>query len=262
MRIYATGFGLLLALTPPLRAEVTVRVTGGRVDVISTTAPLAEVLDRLARQIGMKVVYDGASPRQLVTVSLLGRSPAEAVHDLLEGQGLNYALVADASGAGVQTLLMTGSTAAVSRPSSGSSGPRISAAPPPLSGADAADDPEDEPDEEPAQVPPAGTPPGVPNGAAEGVPPGVLPPGIAPSTQLPGGAASPFPAPGLAPPTANPRSIVAPPGVPGLGNVPAGAGRFVPVSPYSPLGPFVPALPAGQQGTTPGAPPEPEEPPL
>ena len=65
----------------------------------------------------MKVVYEGSAPRQLVTVSLHGRSPTEAVLGLLEGQGLNYILIGDASGERVQTLMMAGSTATASAPS-------------------------------------------------------------------------------------------------------------------------------------------------
>src|SRR5262245_9846339 len=137
-------YGLVLAVAfgSPLRAEVAVRAAGGRVDVTANAAPLADVLDRLARQTGMKVVYEGPAPRQLVTVSLLGRSPAEAVHDLLEGQGLNYALVGDSSGMGVQTLLMTGQATAVASSSSASSSApppgfrSRGAAPPPMSSAD------------------------------------------------------------------------------------------------------------------------------
>ena len=76
---------------------------------MARAAPLQQVLDRLGRQIGMKVVYEGGSPRQLVTLSLQGRTPAETVLALLEGQGLNYALLGDPTGAGAQTLLVTGS---------------------------------------------------------------------------------------------------------------------------------------------------------
>ena len=95
-------------LAPAARAEVDVRVSDERVDVTATAAPLADVLDRLAAQIGMEIVYEGKAPRQRVTLALEGRSPAEAVQGILEGQGLNYALVADPSGRGVQTLLMAG----------------------------------------------------------------------------------------------------------------------------------------------------------
>ena len=98
----------LWLLAPAARAEVDVRVSGDRVDVTATAAPLADVLDRLAQQTGMEIVYDGQPPRQRITLALEGRSPAEAVQGILEGQGLNYALVADPSGRAVQTHLLAG----------------------------------------------------------------------------------------------------------------------------------------------------------
>src|SRR5512135_59530 len=105
--------GVLLSLVATVAsAEVAVRVSGGRVDLTATAAPLADVLDRLARQTGMKVVYEGPAPRQLVTVSLHGRTPAETILAVFEGLGLNYAMVADASGAGVQTLMVAGAAGA------------------------------------------------------------------------------------------------------------------------------------------------------
>ena len=111
---------LALAVPGGARAsEVRVQVTGGSVELAVTAAPVAEVLDRLARQTGMKVVYEGAAPRQLVTVSLKGRTPAEAVLSVLEGLGVNFALVADTTGARVQTLVVAGtaSASAASSPS-------------------------------------------------------------------------------------------------------------------------------------------------
>jgi len=111
-------------LAAPAAAEVVVRVvpatdaTASHVELTARAAPLAEVLDRLGRQIGMKVVYEGASPRQLVTLSLQGRSPAETVLGVLEGQGLNFALVSDPSGTQVVTLLVAGTA-----PSTGSATP-------------------------------------------------------------------------------------------------------------------------------------------
>ena len=146
MRVPWSGVAFLVALALPGRAEVTVRAAAGRVDITANASPLAEVLDRLAKQTGMKVVYEGPAPRQLVTVSLLGRSPAEAVHDLLEGQGLNYALLGDSAGTGVQTLLMTGTTAPVA---SSSAAPHPSASmrrpgPPPMSSPDSMEEVEEE----------------------------------------------------------------------------------------------------------------------
>ena len=116
MRLFAALVVVALAAAPAT-AEVVVRVSGGHVDLTATAAPLAEVLDRLARQTGMKVVYEGAAPRQLVTLSLHGRTPTETVLAVFEGLGVNFALVADPSGSRVQTLVVAG-TAASSSPSS------------------------------------------------------------------------------------------------------------------------------------------------
>ena len=70
----------------------------------------------------MKVVYEGPAPRQLVTLSLHGRTPTETVLSVFEGLGVNFALVADPSGARVQTLVVAGTATASSSPSSAASG--------------------------------------------------------------------------------------------------------------------------------------------
>lgn len=97
-----------MAAAPETHAGIDIHATGGRVDVRATAAPLTEVLDRLSKQIGMKVVFEGPHERQLVTATLLGRTPAEAVLGILDGLGLNYALSMDPTGNQVQTLLISG----------------------------------------------------------------------------------------------------------------------------------------------------------
>jgi hypothetical protein len=104
---------LLALVAAPAAADIDVRMSAGRVDVHVKAAPLTEILDRLSRQTGMKVVYEGAPPRQLVTAALDGRTPAEAVLAVLEGLGLNYAVVMDASGQRIDTLLLAGTGAPV-----------------------------------------------------------------------------------------------------------------------------------------------------
>jgi len=211
----------------------------------------------------MKVVYDGPSPRQLVTVSLLGRVPAQAVHDLLEGQGLNYAFVSDATGTGVQTLLMTGSAGPARSASPVPVGPRRPS-PPPMSGADAVDD-EDEPEEEeeiePQQghdgSPPPGTsglPQGMPGLPPGTVAPGVLPPGIVPASPSPEGTAAPGTGPAATQPNM-PSSFPRPSPPPPYINP-----RFSPASPLSPLGPFAPVVPGSPPGSPPGTAPPPQDP--
>jgi hypothetical protein len=97
--------GLFVASALPLRAEIDVRVAAGRVDLVATKAPLSEVLKRLGEQTGMKVAFEGVPPAELVTLSFAGRSPVEAVNDLLRERGLNYALSVEASGR-VSTLVV------------------------------------------------------------------------------------------------------------------------------------------------------------
>src|SRR5262245_23013747 len=106
-----------LAALPAAGGEILVRVNGGLVDVQATAAPLSDVLARIAQQTGMKVVYDGAPPRTLVTVTLPQRTPAEAVLALFEGIGVNYAMKLDRSGVRVDTLIV----ASASTTSSGAS---------------------------------------------------------------------------------------------------------------------------------------------
>jgi hypothetical protein len=113
LKRYTLGMGrlpmsaaLALALSAPLQAGVEVTATGDRLDVTAAEVPVSEVLDGLARKTRMKVVYEGPVPRTPVTVELRGRTPAEAVLGVLEGLGLNYALVLDVSGTEVETLIV------------------------------------------------------------------------------------------------------------------------------------------------------------
>jgi hypothetical protein len=160
---------LALGLLPAAaRAEMMIRVAGARVDLTATATPLNEILDRLARQIGMKVVYEGPAPRQPVTISQQGRSPAEAVLGLLEGLGLNYALVGDTTGTKVQTLILAGAGSApsgTSRPSGSATtatAARRPFAPPPFAAPDFMESPtEDTNDEEPEDASVMAGPPGV-----------------------------------------------------------------------------------------------------
>ena len=239
MRLAAAGVVLALA-TAPAAAEVVVRMSGGHVDLTATAAPLADVLDRLARQTGMKVVYEGPAPRQLVTVTLHGRTPAETVLAVFEGLGINYALVADPTGASVQTLVVAG--AATATASSSPSAPRPAVrpnprrpfGPPPGSSPETVEPAFDEADDdEPDEADFAGLPPGAEAAEAGGPPtpgdsspanvpaqnPNVPPPpgaGVAPTQPSSPFSASPFtPQPQPFPP--------APPGAPtGTGTPPTG----------------------------------------
>jgi hypothetical protein len=234
---------LLALLASPASAEVVVRVAGGHVDLTATAAPLADVLDRLARQTGMKVVYEGPAPRQLVTVSLHGRTPAETVLAVFEGLGLNYAMVADSTGASVQTLVVagassataaSGSSPAAGRPTVGPGG-RRPFGPPPGSSPEPVEPEFDEADEEAE----------VNDLDFTGMPAGVEAPEAAGAQQPPGG---PVPA------TVPGQNPAVPPQGPGPAptqpTTPFSASPFTPQPPQ----PFPPVPP----GTPPGANPPPQ----
>ncbi len=106
------SLAVVLALfAAPAVAEVRVQQAGELISVQATAAPINDVLDRLARQTGMQIVYEGAPPRLPVTLAIERRSVAEAVFSLLDGLGLNYALRLDERGARVVTLVMAGAPA-------------------------------------------------------------------------------------------------------------------------------------------------------
>jgi hypothetical protein len=97
-----------LFLAAQASAEIQVHVSNGRVDLQATGAPLSDVLERLAKQTGMKVTYDGAPQRTPVNLTLTNRTPAETVLGVLDGLGLNYAFRMDATGTRIEALLIAG----------------------------------------------------------------------------------------------------------------------------------------------------------
>jgi len=104
-------------------AQTEVRRVGDTLDVRATAAPVSEVLDRIARETGMKVTYDGSPPRARVSVTLTGVTPAQAVLRVLEGQGLNYALRMDARAVRVEALLMVAGSGSGSGAATGAPAP-------------------------------------------------------------------------------------------------------------------------------------------
>ena len=66
--------GLVLAAAiiaaPASGDELQIRVQGERVEIQASAAHLADILDELARRTAMKVIYDGTSPRPLISVRL------------------------------------------------------------------------------------------------------------------------------------------------------------------------------------------------
>ena len=228
MRLALVTAAVLVA-APLAHAGVDIRPgDGGRLTVRADAAPLSDILDRLAKQTGMKVVYDGAPPRQLVTATLENRTPAEAVLGMLEGQGLNFAIAMDRTGLRVETLMMAGAAGPGPVPGSLPQAPpprpqpQPHAPPPPIEPDAQEEMPPDEPvDEE--QPPDEGRPlPGGVKTPADLRDEGQPHDGTAPVTpgQIPG-LGSPFSQ------SFNPQGIqpFVPPGVQPPGFQPPGAGQ-------------------------------------
>ncbi|HEY7512767.1 MAG TPA: hypothetical protein VIG50_21075 [Vicinamibacteria bacterium] len=224
--------GGLALLAAPLSAEVQVAVRDGRLDVTARSAPLSEVLDRMARQTQMRVTYEGAPPRQLVTATVQAATPALAVLSVLEGLGVNYALQLDATGQEVRTLLLIAAKggSVPARPAPDPPAPRMMAPPPPIEDDEAMDD-----DEEPVAVP-------------ENRPDRPFRPARE-RMERPGGLFEPpAPTPGQGAPAVNVPAIVMP-------------GPVYPVSPFAPVAPPIQqALPIPNLPVPPPPPqPQPDE---
>lgn len=214
----------LLALVPLLaHAEVDVTLVNGHVDLKANAAPVSEVLDRLGKQTGMKVTYEGPPVRQPVTVTLAGRTPAEAVLGVLDGLGLNYALRMDLAGARVEALMIYGAA-----PAAGGGPPPPPIANTPVFRPAAAPEPEPEEDEPAEDADPQ----------AEGAQKAGAPPQPG---QPPNQGRAPAPGPGGAL-------------LPGAG-LPT-AGPMFPVSPFMPTAPTL----SGSQPQAPAEPPAPPTP--
>jgi hypothetical protein len=162
-----------LFLAAQASAETQVRVTNGRVDLQASGAPLSEVLDRLAKQTGMKVTYDGAPQRTPVNLTLTDRTQAQAVLGVLDGLGLNYAFRMDASGTRIEALLIAGT--APTAPAGGLAAlPQARAVPAYRPPEPIEQEEEDEPVEEDETDADTATAPPTPAGAQQ---PGAPPPG-------------------------------------------------------------------------------------
>src|SRR5688572_13863983 len=85
-----------------------IRVDQGRVSIEAENVPLSQLLDRLSQASGMKVTYEGERPSTPVTMSATDVSEVAAVLQLMEGSGSNYFIRTDASGSGVDVLIISG----------------------------------------------------------------------------------------------------------------------------------------------------------
>jgi len=123
------GIWLLTAAGQASVGPVTeVKIVGGRVHIQATAASVSEVLDRLSRTTGMKIVYEGAPPSDRLTAAIDAPSETEALSRLFEGLGLTYAFKLDVAGRHVETLFVTNSAsrrASVGTAASSNANPRM-----------------------------------------------------------------------------------------------------------------------------------------
>jgi len=155
---------------------VEVRVKEGLVTIDAHEAPLSDVLDQLVRQTGMKLVYEAARPRQIVSASI-GLAQPVALTKLLEGLGVGYSFSMDLTGTRVETLIISGvsgtATASLARPPSPAARPFDNGSPlraePEVDAPQPADEetpePTSQPDAETAVAAPAAIPGSVGGGA-------------------------------------------------------------------------------------------------
>lgn len=228
-----TGRGLVMAFSiaalaaTAAQAGEIVRIVGqGRLDVDATAVPLIKVLEAVTRQAGASLTCVGRQPGQLLTITLRGVSPAEAVARLLEGTGVGYVLRTDPSGARILALELVESSAPAgaaparaARPEEETPGPLGEepgqAAPPTQEPAPA--------EAEPAAIesgvgasPDSSWPPGMapigPVDSAADSPPGAGPSGVD-SPAVASGTGEPLPAPPVATPGQAGPAGAPPPGM-------------------------------------------------
>ncbi len=211
MRRGAWILALCLAASAAGAGEVTITLAQGRVSLAATTTPVSDVLDQLARKTGMKVIYDGAPPRLLVSPRVERESATQAVLAVLEGLGLSYVLITDASANRVDTLFVASGV-----------GAKAAATPPRAPGHEEPQEkprpPMDDEDEEPVRpMPPPQEPePPKPIPVPQPAPtyslsPFATQPPPGPQPFLPGQPGQPF-IPGITPPPGAPGQ----PYIPGL----------------------------------------------
>jgi hypothetical protein len=99
---------LSLSGLPSGFADIDIQVNDGLLTLRVRGASLVDVLDRLSHQTGLKVVYEGQRPSQLITADIAERSESEALSRLFEGLDVNYALRTDETGRRVELLIISG----------------------------------------------------------------------------------------------------------------------------------------------------------
>jgi hypothetical protein len=219
----------LILLSGPLGgsagADLDVQARNGQLTLRVRSAPLVDVLQTVSHKTGLKVVYEGRRPSQLVTANIEGLPEAEALGRLFEGLGINYVFQSDATGRRVDLLII--SAGSTSGPSAVS--PPVRPQAPAFVGRDVEPVEPDEPPQagESEDEPPEPANPNQPfpsTDANQGSAPGV--------TIQPSPAPVPFSTPVMA------RGGLAPPSFPSQASHPVPAPVFPPNASYPSRAPF------------------------
>jgi len=89
-------------------APISIHLHGEQVDIHAEGVPLVQVLNGVAGEAKMSIVYDNAQPPQdPVSFDIKNATVSEAITELLRGHGLVYVAKMDAGGKRVDTLLLT-----------------------------------------------------------------------------------------------------------------------------------------------------------
>jgi hypothetical protein len=99
------AFSLLARTGQP--APISIQIRGERIDIQADNTPLVQILNGVAWEAKMKIVYDAPPPQDPVTVNIKNATLSQAITDLLHGHGLIYVAKMDASGSRVDTLVLT-----------------------------------------------------------------------------------------------------------------------------------------------------------
>jgi hypothetical protein len=203
---------VLLAGAATSHADTDVKLHGGLVSIHARNAPLPEILERLQEKTGMKVIYDGTRPYQLVAVTIEDQTLVAALTSLLESQGVKFAIALNAAGTRVDTLLISTSSSSPRPPGvaaapvesfpneEGGYSPPVPFEPPP-STMPAGSEPVTQPSSAFATVPgPSAVSPFTPQGPGPVImtPPGPVAGSTAPTPAPPPPAMTPLPGPSTA----------------------------------------------------------------
>lgn len=171
MRLIGLLATVSLLGAPDVHAGVKVALKDGRMGIVADKALVKDILDEVASVTGMKVIYDGPLPGKPITKTVPDRTPADAVLGILEGEGINFAVILNPAGTQIETLLVTGPSKARGGPAPA---PGMPPAPEPTDWAVEGVEPPPPPPPPDQAVPPV-PPPGEEQKAEATPPPATLP---------------------------------------------------------------------------------------